>query len=54
MVEELKDLFESEKNNPKDRHIYTVSEVTQDIKMILENTFADVWVEGEISNFKVD
>ncbi len=52
MAEELRDLFESEKNNPKDRHIYTVSEVTRDIKMILENTFADVWVEGEISNFK--
>jgi exodeoxyribonuclease VII large subunit len=34
------------------RHIYTVSELTQDIKTILQNTFACVWVEGEISNFK--
>lgn len=33
----------------KDRRIYTVSEITRDIKMILENTFADVWVEGEVS-----
>lgn len=31
------------------KHIYTVSEITQDIKLILENTFAQVWVEGEIS-----
>lgn len=35
-----------------ERHIYTVSELTQDIKVILQNTFACVWVEGEISNFK--
>lgn len=34
------------------RRIYSVSEVTQDIKLILENTFAEVWVEGEVSNFK--
>jgi len=33
-------------------HIYTVSQITQDIKLILENTFAQVWVEGEVSNFK--
>lgn len=32
--------------------VYTVSQITQDIKLILENTFARVWVEGEISNFK--
>lgn len=36
----------------KDRHIYTVSEITQDIRIILENTFGEVWVEGEISNFR--
>ncbi|MCM8796012.1 MAG: exodeoxyribonuclease VII large subunit [Candidatus Omnitrophica bacterium] len=34
------------------RHIYTVSEITRDIKIILENTFAEVWVEGEVSNFR--
>lgn len=32
--------------------IFTVSELTQDIKVALENTFGEVWVEGEISNFK--
>ncbi len=36
----------------KSRRIYSVSEVTQDIKLILENTFAEVWIEGEVSNFK--
>ncbi len=35
----------------KSRHIYTVSEITQDIKIILENTFGGVWVEGEVSDF---
>lgn len=31
------------------RHLYSVSELTQDIKLILENTFTQVWVEGELS-----
>ncbi len=34
------------------RHVYKVSEVTRDIKILLENTFGQIWVEGEISNFK--
>lgn len=33
----------------KQQHIYTVSELTQDIKLILENSFDYVWVEGEVS-----
>lgn len=36
----------------ENKHIYTISEITQDIKLILENTFGEVWVEGEVSNFK--
>jgi exodeoxyribonuclease VII large subunit len=39
----------SEESLKKTRHIYTVSELTQDIKIILENTFSDVWIEGEVS-----
>lgn len=31
------------------RRIYTVSELTQDIKLILETSFNYVWVEGEVS-----
>ena len=36
----------------KTRRIFTVSEITQDIKLILESNFAEVWVEGEVSNFR--
>jgi exodeoxyribonuclease VII large subunit len=32
--------------------IYSVSELTVEIKGLLEDTFTGVWVEGEISNFK--
>jgi exodeoxyribonuclease VII large subunit len=47
------DLFTSQAHLKKNKHIYTVSEITQDIKLILENTLAEVWVEGEVSNFKI-
>ena len=37
----------------KDKHIYTVSDITQEIKIIFENSLGmGVWVEGEVSNFK--
>ncbi len=32
--------------------VFTVSELTQEIKTILEKKFPSVWVRGEISNFK--
>ncbi len=51
MSESTTDLFASQSNHKKDKHIYTVSEITQDIKIILENTFGEVWVEGEVSGF---
>jgi len=35
------------------RHILSVSELTQEIKDILEDKFPDIWVEGEISNLRV-
>ena len=34
------------------KHIYTVSEITQVIKALLEDRVGEVWIEGEISNFK--
>ncbi len=34
------------------RHIYSVSEITQTIKGLLEEKIGEVWLEGEISNFK--
>ncbi len=34
------------------RKIYTVSELSLEIREMIERRFGDVWVEGEISNFK--
>lgn len=31
--------------------IYTVSELNQDVRCLLENGFPNLWIEGEISNF---
>ncbi|MGD0336406.1 MAG: exodeoxyribonuclease VII large subunit [Candidatus Omnitrophota bacterium] len=45
--------MEQQKTNlleEKTRRIYTVSEITQDIKLVLESAFGQVWVEGEVSN----
>ncbi|MBU1726266.1 MAG: exodeoxyribonuclease VII large subunit [Candidatus Omnitrophica bacterium] len=36
----------------KNRRVFTVSEITQDIKIVLEATFGEVWIEGEVSNFQ--
>ncbi|MBL7085300.1 MAG: exodeoxyribonuclease VII large subunit [Candidatus Omnitrophica bacterium] len=36
---------------PEKKHIYTVSELTRQIKVVLERGFSAIWVEGEISNF---
>lgn len=35
------------------RHIYTVSELTEEIKALLENKYPFIWINGEISNFRV-
>ncbi|MBI4335549.1 MAG: exodeoxyribonuclease VII large subunit [Candidatus Omnitrophica bacterium] len=32
------------------KHIYTVSELTREARMLLESAFGSVWVQGEISN----
>jgi len=34
------------------RRIYTISELSAEIREILEGRFTDIWIEGEISNFK--
>jgi len=49
MPDSAPDLFMPHTVSKQPRHIYTVSQITQDIKLILENTFAEVWVEGEVS-----
>jgi exodeoxyribonuclease VII large subunit len=33
------------------RRVFTVSQITQGIKALLEGSFSAVWVEGEVSNF---
>ena len=38
---------------PSPPHVYTVSQLTQEIREILEGRFPSVWVEGEISNFRL-
>jgi len=40
-------------NNQVQQKIYTVSQLTLNIKMLLEEKFPFVWVSGEISNFSV-
>lgn len=37
----------------EEKHIYTVSELTQNIKFLLEDTFGYLWVEGEVSNYRI-
>jgi len=34
-----------------EERIYTVSEITRDIKRVIEQFIAPVWIEGEVSNF---
>ena len=40
----------TEKQN---RHIYTVSKLTKEIKSLLEETYPFIWITGEISNYAV-
>jgi len=35
------------------RYVLTVSELTEQIKDLLEAKFSEIWVEGEISNFRI-
>ena len=44
------DLFAGIKAPGEKKHIFTVSEITQEIKSLLEAGLQEIWVEGEISN----
>ena len=50
MAEGISDLFSPSAEFKKNRHVFTVSEITQGIKALLEGSFSEVWVEGEVSN----
>ena len=36
-----------------ERAVLTVSDVSERIKIVLEDTFFDIWVEGELSNLRL-
>lgn len=46
------DLFGSTATRSAKRQVYSVSEVTRDIKLLLESTFTQVWVQGEVSGIR--
>jgi len=52
MADKSPDLFDLQTASPKKQKIYTVSEVTQGIKLLFEDYFGQVWVEGEVSNLR--
>jgi len=39
------------KKTTEKKRIYSVTELTRNIRVILEDTFPAVWIEGEVSNF---
>ncbi len=43
------DLFDNRQDDKGKRRIFTVTELTQNIKAVLEGAFPEVWIEGEIS-----
>ncbi|MCA6069869.1 MAG: exodeoxyribonuclease VII large subunit [Endomicrobium sp.] len=45
-------MFEEFENND-DRLVYTVTQISNEIKLILEDSYQAVWIQGEISNFKL-
>ena len=49
----MNDLFDEFDEKDLIRKIYTVSELTDQIKALLEETFPFIWIIGEISNFKI-
>jgi exodeoxyribonuclease VII large subunit len=53
----MKNIYENELNedlnNGQNRLIYTVSQISNEIKLILEDSYPAVWVRGEISNFRL-
>jgi exodeoxyribonuclease VII large subunit len=39
------------KGEQREKRIYSVSELTRELRVVVEDSFPGVWVEGEISNF---
>ncbi len=53
MPETMPDFFEQLPGQKDRKKIFSVSEITREIKTMLEGNFPGVWVEGEISNCRV-
>lgn len=51
MSEQELEFFLKSKNDDG-RLLYTVTQISNEIKLILEDSYPGVWVQGEISNFK--
>jgi exodeoxyribonuclease VII large subunit len=39
-------------SNEGSSRVYRVSEITRQVRLLLEDSFPEVWVEGEVSNYK--
>jgi len=46
------DLFGTPEPSPKGPRIFSVSEVTKAVRGVIESAFDEVWVQGEVSNFR--
>jgi exodeoxyribonuclease VII large subunit len=51
MSEELE--FDCSGDSCDGRPIYTVTQISDEIKLILEDSYPAVWIQGEVSNFKL-
>ena len=46
------DLFGSPDPTPPQPRVFSVSEVTKAVRGVIESAFDEVWIEGEVSNFR--
>ena len=46
------DLFGNPEPAPQQPRVFTVTEVTKAVRGVIESAFDEVWIEGEVSNFR--
>ncbi len=46
------DLFGNPEPGPQKPRVFSVSEVTKAVRGVIESAFDEVWIEGEVSNFR--
>ncbi len=37
---------------PTTRRIFTVTELTSEVRELLETTYGEIWIDGELSNYR--